>query len=321
MSLHVVLRPILKTLSILAAIITARALVFIPPKTAKNIFSRNGYHLLRKHYYLPIPDEEDLRDKYWDKQSDLPGLTMNDKGALNLLHNIFPRYMDEFRSRFSLEATNTTQFFLINGRYMAIDAHIYYAMIRHFKPKRIIEIGAGISTVLAGEACMENKLENGQGVDLIAIDPYPDEILNSNFPGLTQLIKTKVQDVDLDLFTLLNENDILFIDSSHVLREGNDVQLEYLEILPRLKPGVLVHIHDISLPKAYPRVYFENQLYWNEQYLLQAFLAFNSRFKVIWAGNYMILNYPEQVCSVFPEYHIMRQHYPMSEPSAFWMRS
>jgi len=84
---------------------------------------------------------------------------------------------------------------------------------------------------------------------------------------------------------------------------------------------VLVHIHDISLPKAYPRVYLENhQLYWNEQYLLQAFLAFNARFRVVWPGNYMMLNYPEEVCAVFPEYHAMREAFPMSEPTSFWMQ-
>ncbi len=83
----------------------------------------------------------------------------------------------------------------------------------------------------------------------------------------------------------------------------------------------MVHIHDISLPKPYPHVYFEKQLYWNEQYFLQAFLTVNSRFEVPWPGNYMMIKYPEKVCHAFPEFHVMRQSYPMSEPTAFWMRS
>jgi hypothetical protein len=198
---------------------------------------------------------------------------------------------------------------------MAIDAHVYYIFIRHFKPKRIIEIGAGNSTLVAAAACRQNLKEKSEASTSISIDPFPNKILKKGFPGLSKLIADKVQNVDLKLFTSLAAGDILFIDSSHVLRSGGDVQLEYCEILPRMAPGVLVHIHDISLPKPYPRVYF------NEQYLLQAFLCFNSRFEVIWPGNYMMLKYPEEVCNVFPEYHEMRKSFPMSEPSSFWMRA
>jgi hypothetical protein len=247
---------------------------------------------------------------------------MNAPFALKILENVCPHYMEEFRSKFPLNATdNPSQFYLINGGYMAVDAQVYYSIIRHFKPKRIVEIGAGNSTILAGVACLQNQSETGQTTNLTAIEPYPwDIFLTGNCPGLSQLIKKPVQDVNMDLFTSLGENDILFIDSSHVLKSGGDVQTEYLEILPRLAPGVLVHIHDISLPRAYPSTYYENQLYWNEQYLLQAFLAFNSRFEVVWPGNFMMLNYPKKVCAVFPEFNIMRQHYPQSEPTAFWIR-
>ena len=135
------------------------------------------------------------------------------------------------------------------------------------------------------------------------------------------MIPKKVQDVGLELFTSLEAGDILFIDSSHVLRAGNDVQWEYLEVLPQLAPGVMVHIHDVSLPKAYPKVYFDSHLYWNEQDLLQAFLTFNSRFEVIWPGNYMMLRYPEKMLQVFPEIDRMRRAFPSAEPAAFWMRS
>jgi len=319
---HRITGPILLRLCSPLAKATALCIGKIPGNPYHDMFSRHGYHLLRKHFYLPIPDNEDLKADYWERQSDLAGINMNDAGALQLLEGMFPRYMDEFRHRFPLDRPgDPREFYLINGGYMAIDAHVYYAMIRHNKPRRIMEIGAGNSTLLGGAACIENKRETGRAVDYTAIDPYPQSILEKGVPGLTRLITTKVQDTAMDLFTSLEANDILFIDSSHVLRSGNDVQFEYLEILPRLAPGVLVHIHDISLPRHYPKVYFENQLYWNEQYLLQAFLAFNSRFEVLWAGNYMMLKYPQQVCKVFPEYHIMRQHYPMSEPTAFWMRS
>ncbi len=288
---------------------------------AHDLFYRHGFHLLRKHYYLPLPDEADLASPCGSTASQLIGLDMNEAVGLDLLEQVLPAYVEEFRAHFPLQPTgNPRDFYLINGGYMAVDAHVYYGLIRHLKPGRIIEIGSGFSTLLAGQACLKNQEETGRAVQLIALEPYPWDILREGIPGLSQLIPVKVQDADLALFTGLQAGDFLFIDSSHALRTGGDVQMEYLEILPRLSPGVLVHVHDISLPKPYPRVYFENQLYWNEQYLLQAFLAFNKRFEVLWPGNYLMERYPERMRAVFPEFDVMRQHYPLSEPSAFWMR-
>ena len=301
---------------------TAATLKYVPGNVAYRSFYKRGFHLLKKHYYLPIPEEEDLNGAFWEKRSQMIGVDMNEGYALGLLQSVFPAYMEEFRQSFPLRQSSSDQakFYLINGTFMAIDAHVYYSFIRHFKPSRIIEIGAGASTVLAATACKRNMTEAGKAPELVAIEPFPSPMLKRGIPGLSRLIEDKVQNVDLELFTSLESSDILFIDSSHVLRAAGDVQLEYLEILPRLKPGVMVHIHDISLPKPYPRVYFESQLYWNEQYLLQAFLCFNARFEVLWPGNHMMLKHPESVLAVFPEYHEMRKSFPMSEPSSFWIR-
>lgn len=291
--------------------------------TLRRIFSHFGFHFIRKHYYQPIPDEADLKGDFFSKASGLPGVNMNEEKGLELLDKVFPLYLEEFRAQVPVhqaDVADDKQFYLINGSYMAVDAHVYYAFIRYFKPGRIIEIGGGMSSLLAGIACERNFKETGQRSRLTVIEPFPSNALKEGFPGLSDLLEAKVQDVDLNLFASLGSGDILFVDSTHVLRAGGDVQLEYLEIIPRLAPGVLVHIHDISLPKPYPRVYFDNGLYWNEQYLLQAFLAFNSRFEVLWPGNYMMIKFPEKVCEVFPEFHIMRQYFPQSEPSSFWMR-
>ncbi|HEX8136029.1 MAG TPA: class I SAM-dependent methyltransferase [Pyrinomonadaceae bacterium] len=292
-------------------------------QTAHRIFSEQGFHLLSKQdYYLPIPQEEDLGDAFWEKRSEMVGVDLNEGCALGLLNDVFPAYVGEFRETFPLhQSGDSTAFYLINGSFMAIDAQVYYSFIRHFRPKRIVEIGSGRSTQVAAAACLRNAKELGEAPHLTAIEPFPAPLLEAGLPGLSELIVDKVQNVDLNLFTSLEAGDILFIDSTHALREGGDVQMEYCEILPRLADGVIVHIHDISLPKAYPRTYFENSHhYWNEQYLLQAFLAFNSRFEVIWPGNYMMLKHPERVCEVFPEYHTMRETFPQSEPSSFWMR-
>lgn len=285
-----------------------------------DIFYRHGFHLLRKHFYLPIPDDGDALDRFWETPSGLAGLDMNEAAAHHLMDAILPTYLAEFRTRFPLEQPSQGgEFWLINGGYMAVDAHVLYGLVRHYKPRRIIEIGNGNSTLLAIEAASKNRIE-GHTTEVVSIDPYPWEVFRNGYPGLSELIVKRVQEIPVAYFEQLRENDILFIDSSHVIRSGNDVHYEYLEVLPRLAPGVMVHIHDVSLPKPYPKVYYDNRLYWNEQYLLQAFLAFNSHFEVLWPGNYMMLTAPEKMRAVFPEIDNMRAAYPSSEPTAFWMR-
>jgi glycosyltransferase involved in cell wall biosynthesis len=293
----------------------------MPGNPLHDVFYRRGFHLLRKHFYLPIPDDTDRLDYFWGKPSALPGLDMNDDVPLRMMKNVFPPFLDEFRKRFPLYKKEGTDpgFYLINGGYMAVDAHVYYCLIRQNRPRRILEIGVGNSTLLAIAANAYNE-QDGRRACLTSVDPYPWELFRGGYPGLDELIDRRVQDVPLATFEALEADDILFIDSSHVIRSGNDVHFEFLEVLPRLKPGVLVHVHDVSLPKPYPKVYFDNDLYWNEQYVLQAFLAFNDRFEVIWPGNYMMVTYPERMLETFPEMLTMREHYPQSEPTAFWMR-
>jgi hypothetical protein len=299
----------------------ARRIKDMPGNPLHDVFYANGFHLLRKHFYLPIPDDLDQLDEFWTKQSELVGLDMGDDTALGLMEDILPPYLKEFRERFPVQQPAVfSGFWLINGGYMAVDAHVLYGLVRHYKPKRVVEIGAGNSTLLTTAAIERNLQTGGQDTHFTSIDPYPWDIYKKPYPHLTEMIGERIQDVPMSLFEKLGDGDILFIDSSHVIRAGNDVHFEYLEILPRLRPGVMVHVHDISLPKNYPKSYYDSQLYWNEQYLLQAFLMHNSRFEVMWAGNYMLLKYPERVMAAFPEIATMRERYPQSEPSAFWMR-
>jgi len=190
-------------------------------------------------------------------------------------------------------------------------------MIRHFKPKKIFEIGSGNSTYLSAHAILKNKEEdNDYECELVAIEPYPNDILKAGFPGLSKLIPKKAQDIPLSEFKKLLENDILFIDSSHVLKIGSDVQYEYLEILPRLNKGVIIHVHDIFLPTEYPKEWvLKDYRFWTEQYLLQAFLAFNNSFEVLWAGSYMHLRYPDKLEEVFSSYKRDERW-----PGSFWIR-
>jgi hypothetical protein len=300
----------------------APKLAALPGNPAHDIFYANGLHLLPKHFYLPIPDDSDELGDFWTTPSKMVGVDTRDAAQLALIGNTFPRYLEEFRSQFPItEADKFGDFFLLNGSYMAVDAHVYYSLIRQMNPERIVEIGCGSSTFLACAAARRNQQEFGRSPVITAIDPYPWQIFREGYPGVNEVVAKKVQDVPLDVFTSLEAGDILFIDSTHALRSGSDVQYEFLEILPRLAPGVLVHVHDVSLPLPYPKVYYDTQTYWNEQYLLQAFLAYNSRFEVVWAGNYMLLNHRDAMLETFPEFKLMREKWTSSEPSAFWIRS
>jgi hypothetical protein len=313
-----IVRPGVRTLSGVTAWGLSR---YVPGDEAYGIFERRGYHLLRKNFYLPIPEREDLGPEFYRAESELVGIDLNETEALELLRTVFARHAPEFRDRFPFDKPDgSDSYYLLNSNFMGVDAPAYYSLILHQRPARIIEIGSGFSTLVAA-AAVEKLSDEGHATELVAVDPYPVPFLKEGFPGLSGFVEKKVQDAGLDLFTSLAAGDILFIDSTHALREGGDVQFEYCELLPRLAPGVLVHIHDISLPRPYPRVYAERfHYYWNEQYLLQAFLAYNSRFEVVWPGNYMMLRHPEEVFEVFPEMHTVRASFPEAEPSSFWMR-
>lgn len=282
------------------------------------LWERLGFHITRNHYYSPIPDTRTLKDELWTRHSGLFGVDINEKCQLELL-SVFSRFKTEYDS-LPLNYNPSLKpydYYIKNGAFESVDGEILYCMIRHFKPRKIIEIGSGYSTCLSAQAILKNKEEekNYRG-ELIAIEPYPNEVLKSGFPGLSQLITKRVQDIPLDFFVQLGENDILFIDSTHVLKIGSDVHYEYLEILPRLNKGVIIHIHDIFLPAEYPKKWvLEEYRFWNEQYLLQAFLAFNDSFQVLWAGSFMHLKHPDKLESAFNSYNRNEVW-----PGSFWMK-
>jgi len=263
-----------------------------------------GFHVTPNHYYQPIPDTRTLKDDLWQKQSELAGIDINEEGQINLLFQFSSEFKEEYESLPRNKTSIPYQYYINNGAFGSVSGEILYCMIRHFKPTRIFEIGSGNSTYLSAQAILKNKeKDNSYDCELVAIEPYPNNILRAGFPGLSRLITKKAQDIPLSEFNKLIENDILFIDSSHVLKIGSDVQYEYLEILPRLNKGVIIHLHDIFLPAEYPEEWVLRDFkFWNEQYLLQAFLAFNDSFKVLWAGNYMHLKHPDKLELAFSSY-------------------
>ena len=187
------------------------------------------------------------------------------------------------------------------------DAPVYYAMVRRFRPSKIIEIGGGHSTKVSAAACRDN----GSG-SITVVDPFIDDSFQRELPGV-EIIKKPVQEMGTEFFEGLRENDVLFIDSTHICKTYSDVNYLILEVLPRLGPGVLVHFHDIQLPKPYPLEWMEKyKLFFNEQYVLQAFLYKNSDFEIVAALKYMGAKHPDLLRAVHD-----------SEPpggGSFWIR-
>ena len=160
----------------------------------------------------------------------------------------------------------------------------------HLEPTRVIEVGSGWSSLVTARV---NRELRGGGIDVTCIEPYVPEFLAAGVDGITRVLPTRVQDVPVDRFLELGAHDVLFIDSSHVVKTGSDARYLYHEILPRLRAGVVVHVHDIFLPADYPEEWVLSGRGWNEQYVLQSFLAFNSAFEVLLSLAWLARTHPE----------------------------
>lgn len=269
-----------------------------------------GFYILPNHFYQPIPDILNLNKKIFVDKSPMYGINMNDDIQLDLLKNKFSKYRKEFESFSVTPNVKEYEFHLNNLAFDGLDALVYYSMIKTFKPKNIIEVGSGWSTKLAAKAA--SRIPTSK---VFSIEPYPQSFMQKGFPGFTKQITKEVQDVPADFFTRLKKNDILFIDSSHTVKTGGDVNYLIFNILPKLNKGVLVHIHDIFFPDDYPEVWIkEAHKFWNEQYLLQAFLMFNHKYEVIYGNTYMGRKYPEEVKKVFSPV------WPYVLGGSFWIR-
>ncbi|MFO0704353.1 MAG: class I SAM-dependent methyltransferase [Candidatus Andersenbacteria bacterium] len=265
-----------------------------------------GLHVVPNHYYQPVPDTRRLPESLWQERTTVPGIDLRTAEQLALAQRL-AGFSQEFA-----DLVKDGTFSLNNPSLGPVDASVYYGMLRLKKPKQVIEIGAGFSTKLAVQALARNKQE-GQPGTLTVIEPYPPAWLNE-LAGVSKRLTQPVEAVPLETFTALGPGDVLFIDSSHVLKTGSDVQYELLQLLPRLASGVLVHFHDIFIPNEYPRDWLmAKKRFWTEQYGLQAFLACNTQFAVRWAGNYLArTNRPVLTA-------ITAQAGPNEQPGSFWI--
>ena len=275
-------------------------------------WQKKGVNIIPNHYYQPIPDISELETDVYRQKSDLSGINMNDKKQLLLL-KIFLKYQKEYDAFKNIPPRIDDQvdscFYLRNYAFDGVDALSYYCLVRMLKPKKIIEVGSGWSTKIAALASLKNM-----ETELTCIEPYPQPILTKGFPGLKKLITEKVEKVPVEFFKKLGKNDILFIDTSHTVKIGSDVNYLILDILPILSQGVYIHIHDIFFPENYPELWVKDEYrFWNEQYLLHAFLIFNNRFEVILTNRYLSDNYLTNLKKTFPKS-------PFFEGVSFWIK-
>lgn len=253
----------------------------LPKSTA--ILKKIGVFPIRNHYYEPFFSNQLVHPLDVDRK--LPGINLNDSEQIKLLSKL--TYAHELVDMNLLQKSDLVENFHINnGSFESGDAEFLYQLIRHIKPSKIVEIGSGSSTKITRLALIKNREETRNAYSHICIEPYEQPWLESLSD--VQIIRKKVEDIKFDWASELKSGDILFVDSSHMIRPQGDVLKEYLEIFPSLSPGVYVHVHDIFTPKDYLKSWIVDDVkFWNEQYLLEALLSNTNKYEVIAALNYL----------------------------------
>ena len=265
---------------------------------------------VRAHYYDPFVLPQMLARPLAEERS-LPGIALNIDGQLRLLEGL--RYGEEL-TRFAIERRGG-EFYYHNGYFESGDAEVLYSLIRQRRPRRLVEVGSGYSTLLARAAIQRNRADDAAySCEHTCVEPYENPWLASS--GAT-VVRLPVERVSRSLFDALEADDMLFIDSSHMIRPQGDVLVEVLEILPRLARGVLVHFHDIFTPRDYPeRWVLDEARLWNEQYLVEAFLSCNREFRIVAALNLLAHTHREALAAAAPIYGMEASR---REPGSLWI--
>jgi predicted O-methyltransferase YrrM len=269
------------------------------------------------HYYSPLPDIKSLKKNLprWYKEDTSPGVDWNLQEQLELLEKLTP---------YSVEVSSLPSFSEVTHDgygpgYGEIEALLLYMMLRHVKPSRVVEVGSGVSTFYTLTALEANREKDNVTSTLTCVEPYPNDKLRTLVSERNiKLRACEVQDAGFEIFEELSANDVLFIDSSHVSKKDSDVDFLFLEVLPRLRKDVLIHIHDISFPMpALPREHFlfDTYLFWNVSSLVRAFLTFNTTFRIVMCQSYLHHHKPDELKKLLPTYN-PETHFP----SSLWLQ-
>jgi predicted O-methyltransferase YrrM len=244
---------------------------------------------------------------HWDNAKYGEGLRFAPKEYLTFLRENCLPYKDRYSAFPKVSSGKPNEFYLDNGYFRSVDAELLYSIIRKRRPKHIVEVGSGFSTRLMAQALEDEKLST----TITSIDPSPRIDVKGS---ASKHIRSCAEELDPGVIVeSLEEGDLLFIDSSHDIVTGGDIPYLFLEVLPKLKRGVLIHVHDIFFPFDYPQEWTLEGWDWNEQYLVHAFLAFNEVFRILWPARYMWGYYQRDVLEVIPaDPHVF-------PPSSLWI--
>jgi hypothetical protein len=276
----------------------------------RRVARRGGYDLVRSNYYSPIPDVARLPPSLWTSPAAMPGVDLKIDESLSYLRSIGP-YIAEWQPP-DAAPSGGLGYFRRNNWYGELDGEVLYAIVRDRKPARVVEVGAGFSTLVITEALAANA-DEGSGCEHLCFDPNPTAQVGEA-ASRVKFAAVGGEEIELGVFARLAADDILFIDTTHAVRPAGDVVRLLLEVLPTVAPGVVVHVHDFFRPYEYPLFLFEQGLYWQEHYLLQAFLAFNSDFEVLVANHALLRAHEDDVRSIVPRLS------PGLHGSALWLR-
>jgi predicted O-methyltransferase YrrM len=241
------------------------------------------------HFYSPIPSIDEIKKDEVNIFGNVPvaleGIDLHEEEQRDLLKVLIPFYKE--LPHFEADHQAGMRYYYVNHAYSYSDAILLFCMMRFLKPKKIIEVGSGFSSILMLDT---NELFFNNSIEMVIIDPYPNKLLSlvkeSDLKRI-KILRSRLQDVDLNEFETLQPNDLLFIDSTHVGKTNSDVNRILFNILPMLSPGVHVHFHDIFYPFEYPKQWVYEGRAWNEAYLLRAFLQYNRAFRIVLMNTFM----------------------------------
>lgn len=262
-------------------------------KAKMNMHDKNSTTFPPGHFYSTVPSIDEIRydeERIFKKPLQIPGINLNEKEQCGLIKQ-FNSYYEQLI--LSPSKIANLRYYYENPNYSYGDAIFLYCMIRHLRPNRIIETGSGFSSCVTLDT---NEYYFDNTISCTFIEPYPEllkSLLKKGDLDRIEIIQARLQDVKLERFSTLSENDILFIDSTHISKVGSDVNHILFEILPILKSGVYIHFHDVFYPFEYPKEMIYQGIFWNENYLLKAFLQYNSSFKIVLFADFIKLFYSD----------------------------
>ena len=246
------------------------------------------------HFYSPIVSKEQIKKRekqIWQgvNKIGILGIDLKTESQLLLVAQLSSFYSE---LPFKEEKHPNFRYYYNNNYFNYSDAIILYSLIRLKQPKKIIEIGSGYSSAVMLDT---NELFFNNQIDLTFIDPYAERLnslITEKDRKHSTIIEKDVQEISTDIFKNLEAGDILFIDSTHVSKTGSDVNYILFDILPILKPGVLIHFHDVFYPFEYPKDWVYRSFNWNEDYILRAFLMYNQQFSIALFPSYLHIHHP-----------------------------